>query len=122
MGNTLQDSDFKNVVMDALLQENLAGDAGAAVVQTAGCILGHQMGMGSGLYRLLLDVMAPMVTEEFVDEFSHQWSKEFAMDLLKRVVLLRGDKLIEAIPMPADKQRYYEVEEEIVERLMDAIE
>lgn len=121
-GNSLQDSDFKNAVMDALLQEDLAGDGGAAVVQSTGCILGYQTGMESGLYRLLLDVMAPMVTEEFVDEWSHQWSKGFTMDLLKRVVLLRGEQIVEAIPILADKQRYYEVEAEIVNRLVEAVE
>ncbi|KAF2160189.1 hypothetical protein M409DRAFT_29271 [Zasmidium cellare ATCC 36951] len=123
MGNGLQDTEFKNVVMDALLREDLAGDGGAAIVQSAGCILSYgQTGAESGLYRLLLDVMAPMVTEEFVDEFAKTWSRDFVVDLLKRVVVRRGGQDVEVLPTLADRQRYYEVEAKVAERLVGATE
>ncbi|KAK4495196.1 hypothetical protein PRZ48_013523 [Zasmidium cellare] len=123
MGNQLQDLDFKNAAMDAILAEDLAGDGGAAVVQCAGEILGHgQTSAKSGLYRLLVDVVAPMMTGAFVEEYSGKWSKEFLVDLFKKVLELRGGQDVEVLPTPADKLRYYEVEAEVVERLVGAVE
>lgn len=66
-GDVLQDVEFKNAVMDAVLEEDLSGEAGAAVVQSAGVILSKTRGVESGLGRLLLDVMAAMVTEVSIE-------------------------------------------------------
>lgn len=126
LASVLMDAHFTNAVMHTLLSTcDFAGAAGAAIVQSAGCILANAEA-GSGLYRLLVDVMAASVTEEFVERWSSKWTKEFVVDLLLRCVSLRGGK--GGVPSVEDEERYFEeferevtgvemedVEEEVVE-------
>lgn len=63
-----------------------------------------------------------LIFQDFIEEWSGKWSKEFTVGILKRVVAIRGRQEVEEVPTARDRLCYYEVEEEIVDRLVDALE
>ena len=106
LGNALQDSKFKNHVMDEILKHELPKRR-LLVPATIGDAI-QEATSDSKLRSWMLDHMAPQVTTKYLDDIRSWLPADFAYELMSKIVAIRGKSKGEGVPGYEDRCKYHE--------------